>query len=178
MLGKGVRTLQRHLMPGILSTVYFAVRYGSLISPAAKVQLSKNIIFGKATVVKPFSVIQTSGNGKIKLGKYCSVNNFVQIATGEADILIGDFVLIGPSVIILGSSINYKNKDVHIFQQGYSHEKTVIEDDVLIASGVIIFKGCNIGRGAVLGAGSVVTKDVPPYAVVAGIPAKKIGERV
>lgn len=176
-MGKGMRTLQRHLMPGILSTVYFAVRYGSLISPAAKVQLNRNIIFGRSTVVKPFAVIQTSGKGKIRLGKYCSVNNFVQIATGEADILIGDFVLIGPSVTILGSSINYRNKDTYILNQGYSHEKIIIEDDVLIASGSIIFMGCNIGKGAIIGAGSVVTKNVQPYMVVAGIPAEKIGER-
>lgn len=178
MTGSALRTFQRYFWPGFVVSLYFAARYKCLISPSAKVQMSRNIIFGKATVVKPFSVIQTSGKGKIIMGKECSVNNFVQIATGDEDVVIGDYVRIGPNVTILGSSRNYKKKDVLIFRQGFSHAKTVIEDDVLIASGAIIFKGCHIGKGAVIGAGSVVTKNVPPYTVVAGIPAQAIGERI
>ena len=177
MSNNAIRTIERYLVPGFITTLYFFFRYRCLVSPAAKVQLSKKIMFGKGTVVKPFAVIQTSGKGKIQVGRECSVNNFVQIATADADILIGDFVRIGPSVTILGSSRNYKRKDTLILHQGFSHGETVIEDDVLIASGSIILKGCLIGRGSVVGAGSVVTKDVPVYSVVAGIPARKISER-
>jgi len=83
----------------------------------------------------------------------------------------------GPNVTILGSSRNYKNKHKLIVEQGFSHDGATIEDDVLIASGAIILKGCHIGKGAVIGAGSVVTKNVPSFSVVAGIPAKIIGER-
>ena len=56
-------------------------------------------------------------------------------------------------------------------------KRTTIENDVWIGSRVIIMQGVHIGNGAVVGAGSVVTKDVPPYAVVAGVPAKIIKYR-
>jgi acetyltransferase-like isoleucine patch superfamily enzyme len=127
-------------------------------------------------VVKPFAVIQTN-RGKITVGKKCSINNFVQIANSDGDITIGDYVRIGPHVTILGSSRNYEKRDELIINQGFSHDGAKIENDVLVASGAIILKGCHIGKGAVIGAGSVVTKDVPPYTVVAGVPARIIGER-
>lgn len=57
------------------------------------------------------------------------------------------------------------------------HKPIIIEDYVWIGVGATILKGVTIGRGAVIAAGSVVTKDVPQYAIVAGIPAKVIGER-
>jgi galactoside O-acetyltransferase len=156
--------------------MYFFLKCRCLLSGLAKVQPTKHITFGKGTVVKPFAVIQTSV-GKITIGKNCSINNFVQISAGNGDITIGDHVRIGPNVTILGSSRNYKKKYVLIVNQGFSHDGVVIEDDVLIASGAIILKGCHIGKGAVIGAGSVVTKNIPPYSVVAGVPARIIGQR-
>ena len=176
ILSSAVRISQRYLVPRFVSALYYLLRCRCFISPLAKVQLTHKISFGKGTVVKPFAVIQTN-RGKITVGKKCSINNFVQIANSDGDITIGDYVRIGPNVTILGSSRNYKRKNVLIVDQGFSHDGVVIEDDVLIASGAIVLKGCHIGRGAVIGAGSVVTKSVPPYSVVVGIPAKIIGER-
>ncbi len=63
-------------------------------------------------------------------------------------------------------------------QQGFAEEKpVVIEDDVWIGSRVTILPGVTIGRGSVVGAAAVVTKDVPPYSVVAGNPAKVVKTR-
>lgn len=63
------------------------------------------------------------------------------------------------------------NKDNLIF------EDTVIQNDVWIGAGAIILRGVKIGNGAIVGAGAVVTKDVEPYSIVAGVPAKAIGKR-
>jgi len=170
------RTAQRYLVPRVVTSLYLFLRYRCLVSTLAKVQLTGNISFGKKTVVKPFAVIQCS-NGTIQIGKKCSINNFVQIASTDAKIIIGDFVRIGPNVTILNSSRNYQDRNRLIIDQGFSSADTIIEDDVLIGSGAIILKGCRIGQGAVIAAGSVVTKSVTPYRVVAGVPAKEIGER-
>ena len=176
MLNPAIRIFQRYFIPRFVVSIYYFVRYRCMISASAIVQLTSKIKFGKDTVVKPFAVIQTS-KGTISIGKKCSINNFVQIANSDGKIKIGDYVRIGPNVTILSSSRNYKNRDELIINQGFSNADTIIEDDVLIASGAIILKGCYIGKGAVIGAGSVVTKSIRPYSVVAGIPAKVIGER-
>jgi acetyltransferase-like isoleucine patch superfamily enzyme len=58
-----------------------------------------------------------------------------------------------------------------------SEEVTVVEDDVWIGFGAIVLSGSRIGRGAVIAAGAVVTSDVSPYAIMAGIPAREIAKR-
>jgi acetyltransferase-like isoleucine patch superfamily enzyme len=176
MFASAKRIAQRYLVPRIITSLYYFLRYRCLVSSLAKVQFTKNISFGKGTVVKPFAVIQTN-TGKISIGKKCSINNFVQIASSEAKITLGDYVRIGPGVTILSSSRNYKRKDILILDQGFTNADTTIQDDVLIGAGAVILKGCTIGKGAVIGAGSVVTKDVPPYCVAAGVPANVIGKR-
>lgn len=60
---------------------------------------------------------------------------------------------------------------------GKSQSECIIENDVLISSNAVILRGVTVGTGAVIGAGAVVTKDVPPYTVVAGVPAKPIKKR-
>jgi acetyltransferase-like isoleucine patch superfamily enzyme len=176
MLKQFIRIFQRYFIPQFIISLYYLLRYKCFISFGAKVQLSGKISFGKGTVVKPYTAIQTS-TGKISIGMNCAFNYFDIISAGDGEISIGNNVRIGPHVVILASSRNYKRKDVLIVKQGFHHDSTIIEDDVLIASGAIIFQGCHIGKGAVIGASSVVTKDVPPYSVVVGTPAKVIGER-
>lgn len=84
-----------------LSRLSFSFATVALVSGRASVQLTSNIRFGRGTVVKPFAVIQSSG-GRIIVGKFCSINNFVQIAAYRADVVLGDYVRIGPNVTILG----------------------------------------------------------------------------
>ena len=65
-----------------------------------------------------------------------------------------------------------------MWQQGFTEvDPIVIEDDVWIGARVIILKGVTIGKGSIIGAGSVVTKDVEPYSIVGGNPAKLIRKR-
>ncbi len=90
---------------------------------------------------------------------------------------IGDDVMMGPDVVILTNHHGTSRTDIPMRLQtedAPKPQKVTIGDDVWIGTRVIILPGVNIGRGAIIGAASVVTKDVPEYAVVAGVPAKII----
>jgi acetyltransferase-like isoleucine patch superfamily enzyme len=175
-LGPIARVAQRYLVPRLVKSVYFYLRYRCLVSPQASVQLSDRISFGRGTVVKPYAVI-INHTGRIAIGAHCAISSFNHISTGDGDLVIGDHVRIAPNVTILGADRNVKQRDALIADQGHSHKSTDIGRDVLIGAGAVILAGCSIGNGAVIGAGSVVTRDVPPYSIVAGVPARVIGHR-
>jgi acetyltransferase-like isoleucine patch superfamily enzyme len=90
---------------------------------------------------------------------------------GHAGLEIGENTRIAPMVSINGYRHLYKDKDRCIFEQGSEAQPIHIGSDVYIATGAIIF-GIRIGNGAVVAAGAVVRKNVPPYAIVAGVPAE------
>lgn len=95
--------------------------------------------------------------------------NFVE---NSASITLGDRVSIAPRVMLLAlSHPNASNIRDSIVT---SKHTIIIEDDVWIGAGSIILSGVTVGKGAVIGAGSVVTKDVEPYTIVVGNPARKI----
>jgi acetyltransferase-like isoleucine patch superfamily enzyme len=91
---------------------------------------------------------------------------------------LGRYVMLAPYVAIVGKDHVTSKPGVPVIFSGRPTLKpTVIEDDAWVGFGAIIMAGVRIGRGAIVGAGSVVTKNVPPYEVHAGVPAHKIGER-
>jgi acetyltransferase-like isoleucine patch superfamily enzyme len=87
-------------------------------------------------------------------------------------VTIGNKVNIGQNVLISGLNHTYEDVTKAIADQGVSTAAVTIADDVWIGGNVVILAGISIGEHAVIGAGSVVTKDVPPYSVVVGNPAK------
>ena len=93
-------------------------------------------------------------------------------------VIIGDNVLMGEEVLFLTQNHAYRDAQRLIGSQGdLEAEGIVIGDDVWIGTRAILLPGIVIGTGAVIGAGSVVTKDVEPYTVVAGNPARVIRSR-
>lgn len=103
-----------------------------------------------------------SGSG---LGVNCSVHGPLRI---------GDNVMMGPNVTILTHKHEIGRTDIPMCKQGSIIKEVIIGNDVWIGMCSIIMPGVKIGNGVVIGAGSVVTKDVPDYAVVGGVPAKII----
>lgn len=121
--------------------------------------------------------------GNCKIGRY----SYIGIDSDFSNTTIGSFCSIGPEVLCgLGDHpINYistypgfySNQASGSYWFGHVHDfeeqqNTIIESDVWIGARAIIKGGLHIGTGAIIGAGAVVTKNVPPYAIVGGIPAK------
>ena len=93
----------------------------------------------------------------------------------QGTVEIGNNVMMGPEVYIYTRNHKHDRVDIPMIEQDYEAERpVVIEDDVWIGSRVTILPGVRVGKGAIIGASAVVTKDVPPYAVVGGNPAKII----
>jgi len=109
-------------------------------------------------------------------GKDVIVGNRSQLGRGlraDAHLHLGDDVVMGPDVIIMSWTHDISRTDVPINQQGsIGPNPVVVGNDVWIGARVILLPGVRIGDHAVIGAGAVVTKDVPAYAVVGGVPAR------
>jgi acetyltransferase-like isoleucine patch superfamily enzyme len=117
------------------------------------------------------------GNGsKIHVGTRSAINAWSRIEAAD-HLYIGDNVDIGPQVIIYTSDHEFHRRDRLIQQQGFSFAPVRIGNDVYIGARVIVQKGVTIHDGAVVGSAAVVTRDVPPYTIVAGVPARAIGQR-
>lgn len=117
------------------------------------------------------------GDGRnIKVGSYSSLGVNCRI---NQNVEIGNYVMMGHDVIIMTHSHKYKDCNVPMVLQAPAPiKKVVIEDDVWIGHRVIILPGVKVGKGSIIGAGAVVTKDVPTYSIVGGVPAKIIRSRI
>jgi acetyltransferase-like isoleucine patch superfamily enzyme len=89
----------------------------------------------------------------------------------------GDNVRLGPHVYLNGSIRKFMDRNTPIVDQGHEHAGLTVGSDVLVGASAVIMAGVVVGDGAVIGAGAVVNRNVPPYSIVAGVPAKVIGER-
>ena len=111
-------------------------------------------------------------SAKTSLGDYSGIGINARI---NGTCTIGKYVMMGTDVVVITRNHAFDRTDVPMMEQGFEAERpVVIGDDVWIGDRVVILAGVNVGEGAILAAGSVVTKDVPPYAIVGGVPAKVI----
>lgn len=116
----------------------------------------------------------------IHCGHHVSIGPHASFIASKAHIFIGNYVMFGPNVTIRGGNhrIDLIGKLLYEVREDdklpENDKDVIIEDDVWIGCNVTILKGVTIGCGAVVGAGSVVTKDIPPYGIAAGNPAKLI----
>ncbi len=116
----------------------------------------------------------------VKIGKYCSIASEVSVISGEHP--TSGFVSTHPAFYSLKTMMGItfakqKKFDEYIYADKENKYKVVIGNDVWIATGAKILSGVHIGNGAIIAAGAVVTKDVEPYSIVGGVPAKLIRKR-
>lgn len=147
---------------------------------------------GRRAVIHRSVRMDTPPYRKFSLGAHSVVESYSCINNAVGDVIIGDHTriglhntIIGP--VTIGSHVNlaqgitvtalnhnFSDLDKRIDEQGISTNPVTIGDDIWIGANAVILPGVNIGHHSVVAAGAVVTKDVPPHTLVAGVPAKVI----
>ena len=134
------------------------------------IRLGNQVLLGRGTVL-------STRNGTIEIGDFSNIGAGCRIGT-TTRVKLGKHVLLAANCYIGGAQHRFDRLDIPIMRQGYdSKGGVVIEDDVWLGTDVKVLDGVTIGTGSVIGAGSVVTKDIPPYSIAVGVPAKIKGSR-
>jgi len=103
----------------------------------------------------------------VKIGNNCKIQNYVSVYDG---VIVEDGVFLGPSMTFINDMYP------RAFTEGFNLTKTLIKKGVSIGANATIMCGVTIGEYAMIAAGSVVTRDVPPYALMLGSPARVVGK--
>jgi len=120
--------------------------------------------------------VSIRGMRGIHLGNHITVNENCTL-DGSGELRVGNFVMIAKDACLYSAQHKFDDLAKPMTLQGYEYKQTVVEDDVWIGAKAVILPGVRVGKGAIVGAGAVVTRDVPPYAIFAGVPARQIGDR-
>lgn len=142
----------------------------------------KSSVVGEGSKIEPGSLFVNSTMGKhsfcgydceivkAEIGSFCSIANNVSIGGGEHPV---DWV--GTSPVFYKGRDSVRKKFSEFPRE--AHRKTIIGSDVWIGFRAVVLQGVTVGHGAVIGAGAVVSKDVAPYSIVAGVPARHLRHR-
>ena len=132
---------------------------------------------GKDSKIHP-TVILRQGE-RIEIGSHCLLNhnNVLQAGKEFGRIKIGNYVHTGANVMMFAFNHSIDDLEIPSKLQDYYDADINIDDDVWIGAGTVIVAGVTIGKGCVIGSNSVVTRDIPPYSIAGGVPAKVIRSR-
>lgn len=179
-----------YLLSGIrerINNAYLAARFNCSIDRSVKIRyedISKVFIgngsyIGANTVIYCTNEQAKEGNlSEIIIGKETYIGEMNNIRVAGSLIKIGNNCLISQHVNIIGSNHSIEKRHFIMHQEWDDKQiNVIIGDDVWLGCGSTILPGVTIGNGAVVAAGAVVSKDVEPYAIVVGIPARKIRYR-
>jgi acetyltransferase-like isoleucine patch superfamily enzyme len=175
LVGKNVR---------IFYPKYLQVGYNTIIEDGAEInclslqgiKLGNRVTIGKYAIIRPSNIYGGPIGEGLTMGDNSNIGPYNYIGC-SGKITIGNNVMLAPRVSIYAENHVFDHPEILIRDQGVEKKEVIIEDDCWLAANSIILAGVTIGKGSVVAAGSVVTENVPPYSVVAGVPAKFIKSR-
>ena len=144
-----------------------------MVKPFSKETRLRIRLMGSNSIGR-YTLIQ--GSGLIEFGKGSFCGEFCVFGV-NSKIKIGENVMIAQAVTIRDTDHEFKSLSVPMKHQGITTSPVTIEDDVWVSHGAVILQGVTVGTGSIIAAGAVVTKDVAPFSIVGGVPAKVIGTR-
>lgn len=138
----------------------------------------ENIEMGSNITIMEFSRL-CAEDAILTLGNNIGINSNTTIdASCGGNITIGDNVIIAQNVVLRASNHKYSDVNIPIIQQGHIGGRIIIGNDCWICANAVITPNVKIGDHSIVAAGAVVTKDVEPFAIVGGVPAKMIRKRL
>jgi len=146
------------------------------ISTGVTIKGFSNIIVGNNVSIMRQSYLYST-NASLKIGDNFTMNSNSYLSADDGLIHIGNSVMIAQNVVVRAADHNHDSVDIPIQNQGVKYGEIHIEDGVWVCANSVITSNTRIGKHSIVAAGSVVTKDVPPYSIVAGVPAKIIKRR-
>lgn len=161
------------------------IRFGRNVRLSGEIKLMNNIYIGNNSDLR--GKIEISDNVFIHENVLIRSNSFISVGEGTtinrnacilSKVRIGRKCSIAPNVVIIGSNHIFSDPNVDIKDQGIDSIGITIEDDVWLSSNVTVLDGVQIGKGSIIAAGAVVNKNVPPFTVMGGIPAKLLKNRI
>ena len=170
------RLIRRFLLPAPLVSLIGLLRWGARISWRAEVELTSNLQLGERNTISSFTKVKTA-EGIVRTGSDCGFANGCFIAPGSGGIELGDHVVCGPNVAIIGCNYRYAALEVPFEQQGLTSLGVRIGRNVWIGANTTILDGSVIGDNTIVVANSLVNRRFPPNVIVQGNPAKVVLRR-
>jgi acetyltransferase-like isoleucine patch superfamily enzyme len=140
------------------------------------IMIGDHVTIGRFAMIRPSGYYGREIGVGLKVGDSSNIGQYCYLGC-SGRITIGNNVLMGPRVSLIAENHNLSRLNIPIRDQGVSRQPIVVEDDCWLGSGSVILAGVHIQQGAVIAAGAVVTKNVPAYAIVGGVPARVINWR-
>jgi len=133
---------------------------------------------GKNSIFNPYSIFSFEN---ITVGNDVYIGPGATFLCTESEIILGNKIMFGPNVSLIAGDHNSSVIGKYMFDVKKKLPENdlpiIIEDDVWVGAGATVLKGVTIGTGAIVAAGSVVVKNIPPYSICAGVPAKVLKKR-
>jgi acetyltransferase-like isoleucine patch superfamily enzyme len=147
---------------------------------------------GKASVIRSRTRMDVIPFNKFELGSYSTIEDFCTINNGVGDVIIGNetrigmgnvvigpvtignFVILAQNIVMSGLNHSYEDVNLPIDKQKVTTSPITVEDECWIGANAVLTAGVTVGKHSVIAAGAVVTKNIPPYSVAVGNPARVI----